>query len=107
MKTKPEERTWAKLVNLDTVHWYCDGPKPTAAALKYEKRTRQRKSVTSFFFLFFRFDFHPSVLVSEMDDAKRRAAIRSKAVKNKETDVGAMGTGSSRPLVKRSMPRVG
>ena len=41
-----------------------------------------------------------------MDDAKRRAAIKSKAAKNKETDVGAMGTGSSRPLAKRPMPRV-
>ena len=105
-KTKPEERTWAKLVNIDTVHWYCDGPEPTEAAIKYEKRTRQRKSVTSFFFLFIRFDFHPSALVSEMDDAKRRAAIKSKAVKNKGTDIGAMGTGSSRPLAKRPMPRV-
>ena len=41
-----------------------------------------------------------------MDDAKRRAAIKSKAVKNKETDAGAMGTGSSRPLAKRPMPKV-
>ena len=41
-----------------------------------------------------------------MDDVKRRAAIKSKAAKNKETDVGAMGTGSSRPLAKRPMPRV-
>ena len=41
-----------------------------------------------------------------MDDAKRRAAIKSKAAKNKETDVGAMGTGSSRPLAKRPMPRI-
>ena len=41
-----------------------------------------------------------------MDDAKRRAAIRSKAAKNKETDVGAMGMGSSRPLAKRPMPKV-
>ena len=43
---------------------------------------------------------------TEMDDAKRRAAIKSKAAKNKETDVGAMGTGSSRPLAKRPMPKV-
>ena len=49
-KTKPEERTWAKLVNLNTVHWYCDEPEPTAAAIKYEERTRQRKSIISFFF---------------------------------------------------------
>ena len=106
-KTKPEERTWAKLVNLNTVHWYCDGPEPTAAAIKYEERTRQRKSVTSFLPLLIHFEFYPSTLVStEMDDAKRRAAIRSKAAKNKETDVGAMGTGSSRPLAKKPMPKV-
>ena len=44
-KSKPEERMWAKLVNLNTVHWYCDGPEPTPVAIKYEERTRQRKSV--------------------------------------------------------------
>ena len=38
-----------------------------------------------------------------MEDAKRRAPIRNKAVKNKETDEGAMGTGSSRPSAKRPM----
>ena len=38
--------------------------------------------------------------------SKRRAAIRSKATKNKETDEGAMGTGLSRPLAKRPMPKV-
>ena len=41
-----------------------------------------------------------------MDNAKRRAAIKSKAAKNKETDVGVIGTGSSRPQAKRPMPRV-
>ena len=44
-KSKLEERTWAKLVNLNTVHWYCDRPEPTLATIKYEERTRQRKSV--------------------------------------------------------------
>ena len=38
-----------------------------------------------------------------MEDAKRRAAIRNKAAKRKETDEGAMGTGSSRPSAKRPM----
>ena len=38
-----------------------------------------------------------------MEDAKRRVAIRNKAAKNKETDEGAMGTGSSRPSAKRTM----
>ena len=38
-----------------------------------------------------------------MEDAKRRAVIRNKVVKNKETDEGAMGTGSSRPSAKRPM----
>ena len=41
-----------------------------------------------------------------MEDAKRRAAIRNKAAKNKEADEGAMGTGSSRPLAKRPMLKV-
>ena len=38
-----------------------------------------------------------------MEDAKRKAAIRNKAAKRKETDEGAMGTGSSRPSAKRLM----
>ena len=41
-----------------------------------------------------------------MEDAKRRAAIKNKAAKNKETDEGAMGTSSSRPLAKRPMLKV-
>ena len=41
-----------------------------------------------------------------MDDAKRRAAIKSKAAKHKETDVGAMGTGSNMPPTKRPLPKV-
>ena len=64
-------------------------------------------SPSLFFPLLIRFEFYSSTPVSaEMDDMKRRAAIRSKAAKNKETDVGAMGTGSSRPLAKRPMPKV-
>ena len=38
-----------------------------------------------------------------MEDAKRRAVIRNKVAKNKETNEGAMGTGSSRPSAKRPM----
>ena len=41
-----------------------------------------------------------------MEDAKRRAAIRNKAAKNKKTDEGAMGMGSSRPLAKKPMLKV-
>ena len=41
-----------------------------------------------------------------MEDAKRRAVNRNKAAKNKETDEGAMGTGSSRPLAKRPVLKV-
>ena len=36
-KSKPEEQTWAKLVNLNTVHWYCNEPEPTPTAIKYEE----------------------------------------------------------------------
>ena len=38
-----------------------------------------------------------------MEDAKRRAAIRNKVAKRKETDKGVMGMGSSKPLTKRPM----
>ena len=41
-----------------------------------------------------------------MEDAKRRTAIKNKAAKNKETDEGAMGMGSSRPLAKRPVLKV-
>ena len=44
-KTKLEERTWAKLVTLDTIHWYCDRPEPTLAAIKYNAKIRRHKSV--------------------------------------------------------------
>ena len=41
-----------------------------------------------------------------MDDAKRRAAIRLQATKNKDTNVGAMGTGSSKSFTKkRPLPK--
>ena len=36
-----------------------------------------------------------------MEDVKRRAIIRNLAAKRKETDEGAIGTGSSRPSAKR------
>ena len=36
-----------------------------------------------------------------MEDAKRRAAIRNQAAKRKETDDGAMGTGSSKSSAKK------
>ena len=35
-KTKLSERTWANLVTLDTLHWYCDGPEPTTATRCYD-----------------------------------------------------------------------
>ena len=42
-----------------------------------------------------------------MDDAKRRAAIRLQAAKNKEADTDPMGIGSSKPSIKRRMPSKG
>ena len=38
-----------------------------------------------------------------MEDAKRRAAIRAQATKKKQTDEGAMGTGSSKPPAKKRL----
>ena len=46
------------------------------------------------------------VFFSEMEDAKRRVSIRLQAVKRKETDKGAMGTGSSKlSAKKRPLPK--
>lgn len=46
-KTKLEERTWAKLVTLDTIYWYCDRLEPTPEAHHYDSQMRERKSVTN------------------------------------------------------------
>ena len=102
-KSKPEERTWAKLVNLNTIHWYCNEPEPTQAAIKYEERTRQRKSIVSFCLnsLCLCPTYQSSFL--EMDDAKTRATIRLQAAKNKEADVDPIGTSSSKLLTKRRL----
>ena len=42
-----------------------------------------------------------------MDNAKRKAAIRHQAAKNKEADVDPMGMGSSKPSTKRRSPSKG
>ena len=48
---------------------------------------------------------YPSAF-SKMEDAKRRVAIRLQAAKRKETDEGAIGTGSSKPSAKkRPLPK--
>ena len=55
-KTKPEERTWAKLVTLNnTIHWYCDKSEPTPATVKYVAKIHRHKSVV--LILFERFYF--------------------------------------------------
>ena len=93
-KTKPEKRTWAKLVTLDTIHWYCDEPQPTTAAIKYDARIRQRKFVVLIFVLWvwiFSNHLNPSTY-TKMDDAKRREMIKSQAAKKKESsDVDPKG----------------
>ena len=43
------------------------------------------------------------LLFLETDDAKRRAAIRLQAAKNKGADTDPMGTGSSKPSIKKRM----
>ena len=45
-KTKLEERTWAKLVNINTLHWYYDRARPTKAALRYKAQVQARESIT-------------------------------------------------------------
>ena len=48
-KTKLSERICVNLVTLDTIHWYCEGPKPTKAACHHDNLARQRKFVAYYF----------------------------------------------------------
>ena len=48
-RIKLSDRTWAKLVTLNTIHWYCEGPKPTVAAYHHDSQARQRKSIAYYF----------------------------------------------------------
>jgi len=43
------ERTWQNFIALDTIHWYCEGPKPTATAHCYNKQAHKHKSITHTF----------------------------------------------------------
>ena len=52
-KTKLKERTWAKLVTLNTIHWYCNEPEPTLIAVKYNAKLCRRKSVVLILFEWF------------------------------------------------------
>ena len=106
-KSKQEERTWARLINLNTIHWYYDGPKPTQAAIKYEERTRQRKSIIPFCLNSLCLCLTYLSTFLEMDCTKRRAAIRLQATKNEEADTDPMGTGSSKPSIKRRLSSKG
>ncbi|KAF3946147.1 hypothetical protein CMV_027553 [Castanea mollissima] len=60
-KTKLQERSWAQLVTLDTLYWYCDGPDPSPSARRYHNRIRK-----------------------QMDAARRRAFIKQQAAKKKQ-----------------------
>ena len=46
--TKLSEKSWIKLVTLDTLHWYYDGPKPTKAANHYDRQMHNLKSVAQY-----------------------------------------------------------
>ena len=52
-KTKPEERTWAKLVNPKTIHWYYDGPEPTQEAIRYDEKVHRCKPVNVYLYNLF------------------------------------------------------
>ena len=86
-ETKLWERTWAKLVNLDT---YCDEPERRVAAYCYDLQIRQRKSVTQYFGFFLCFyiiylliSIH---LCAEMEDSKRRAYIKQQVAAKKKQE---------------------
>ena len=46
--TKLSEKSWIKLVTLDTLHWYYDGPKPTEVANHYDRQMHNLKSIAQY-----------------------------------------------------------
>ena len=106
-KTKLEERTWAKLVNLDTLYWYCDGLVPTATAHRYGLQVRQRKPITPHFdfFLFTLLNSrHPSTLCRDgrcQEKGLHQVASCFEKTSGRPT---FQGDGSSNPSLKRKQP---
>ena len=57
---------WAKLVTLDTIHWYCEDPEPTAATHRHDSQVRQCKSVAHYLFFFLIHSSLPNSLFSSI-----------------------------------------
>ena len=108
-KTKLEERTWDKLVTLDTLFWYCNGPEPTTATRRYDLQIHQHTPITQYIFTiiiifsFKLFDLRPSC--AKMNAAKKRAHIKQQdALKKQQEGQPPKGTGSVNPSTKRKQP---
>ena len=102
-KTNLEERMGAKLVTLDTLHWYCDGPEPITAACRYNAQVHQRESVALYLcFLWLFYTLTIVLLCTEMDAAKRRAHIKQQdAMQKQQGGQTSKGSGSTNPSPKR------
>ena len=105
-KTNLEERTWAKLVTLDTLHWYCDGPEPTTTACRYNAQVHQREFVALYLcFLWLFYTLTVVLLCVEIDDAKRIAHIKQQAAMQKQQGgQTSKGSGSTNSSAKRKQP---
>ena len=105
-KTNLEERTWAKLVTLDTLHWYCDGPEPTTAACRYNAQVHQREFVALYLcFLWLFYTLTIVLLCVEIDDAKRISHIKQQAAMQKQQGgQTSKGSGSTNSSSKRKQP---
>ena len=76
---------WAKLVNLVTLFWYCDGPEPTTVARQYDCQVRQRKSIAQHFgFLVFTLsNSYPSTSMQKWKIARGGHISKSKQLQRK------------------------
>lgn len=85
---KLKKRTWAKLITLNTIHWYYDSPEPTK--LPIATTTKHADVSPSFFISFFYFlkftlPFSLVFLDVEIEECKRRAFIKQQGTtKNKQ-----------------------
>ena len=103
-KTKLSERMWAKLVNLDTLHWYCDGLEPTAAAQCYDCQVRQRKCSPILCFLLFLHYLTPDIRPLLCKNGRQQKKGLHQATSYEEETIeesNPKGTGPVSPSTKR------
>ena len=93
-----------KLVTLDTLHWYYEGPEPTKAANRYDRLACQRKSVKYFIILFVVTTPNSSLVRLIQKWRMGRAYIKQQATARKKKGMGTSNPSKRKPFDKNKRP---